>query len=173
MPDTQRKKLDSKSTSKVYRLYDPISKKILISRDVIFAETEKWDWKKSDAGKNNEHVELIDDDQVASTEAGHDQGGGEEGDHLDLNNPNDHPTEEEKTANEPATNTPGQTSGRIRGKTVWFDDYVTLENMYTENELHNLAVFSQSEDPTTFEEAVKRSVWRKPMDLEIEAIEKK
>lgn len=43
---------------------------------------------------------------------------------------------------------------------------------YTDKEFHNFAIFSQPEDPITYEEAVKHSVWRKAMDLEIKAIER-
>jgi hypothetical protein len=52
--DRKRTKLDSKSTScvllgvseesKAYRLYDPISHKIIVSRDVVFEEDKSWDW---------------------------------------------------------------------------------------------------------------------------------
>jgi len=54
VPDTQRKKLDDKSTrcillglseeSKAYKLYDPKSKKVVISRDVVFEESQGWNW---------------------------------------------------------------------------------------------------------------------------------
>ncbi|KAJ8631555.1 hypothetical protein MRB53_024878 [Persea americana] len=57
VPDSQRKKLDNKSfkcvllgvseESKAYRLYDPISKKIVISRDIVCVEDEKWNWGRS------------------------------------------------------------------------------------------------------------------------------
>lgn len=57
IPDTRRTKLDNKSfvcillgvseESKVYRLYNPISKRIAISRDVIFEEKKQWNWDKS------------------------------------------------------------------------------------------------------------------------------
>lgn len=52
VPDTQRKKLDDKSTrcillglseeSKAYKLYDPKNKKVLISKDVVFEESQGW-----------------------------------------------------------------------------------------------------------------------------------
>lgn len=55
VPDSKRTKLDDKSfscvllgvseESKAYRLYDPISQKIIISRDV-FEEDKNWDWDK-------------------------------------------------------------------------------------------------------------------------------
>ena len=51
VPDSKRKKLDDKSfqcvllgmseESKAYRLYDPTSKKIVVSRDVVFEENER------------------------------------------------------------------------------------------------------------------------------------
>lgn len=54
IPDSKRIKLDDKSKrcvllgvsdeSKAYRLYDPNSQKIIISRDVVFEEDKSWDW---------------------------------------------------------------------------------------------------------------------------------
>ena len=56
VPDSKRTKLDDKSfscvllgvseESKAYKLYDPISQKIIISRDVVFEEDKNWDWDK-------------------------------------------------------------------------------------------------------------------------------
>ena len=61
--DNKRKKLDDKSfqcvllgmseESKAYRLYDPTSKKIVVSRYVVFEENECWDW-----GRSNEEARL-------------------------------------------------------------------------------------------------------------------
>ena len=57
MPDSKRTKLDDKSLScvllgvseesKAYRLYDPTSQRIIISRDVVFEEDKSWDWDKT------------------------------------------------------------------------------------------------------------------------------
>jgi transposase InsO family protein len=54
IPDSKRVKLDDKSMkcillgisdeSKAYRLYNPISQAIVVSRDVIFEEEKVWDW---------------------------------------------------------------------------------------------------------------------------------
>lgn len=54
VPTVNLKKLDHRSKpvvyigkepdTKAYRLYDPISKSISVSRDVVFAEKETWDW---------------------------------------------------------------------------------------------------------------------------------
>lgn len=55
--EEKRKKLDDKSfmciflgvneESKAFLMYDPVSKKIFISRDVIFEEEGKWSWKRN------------------------------------------------------------------------------------------------------------------------------
>ncbi|MCI06585.1 retrotransposon protein, partial [Trifolium medium] len=53
VPDSKRKKLDEKSEHVIfvgyhrtgaYRLYNPITKKTTISRDVSISEEEQWDW---------------------------------------------------------------------------------------------------------------------------------
>ncbi|KAK9931773.1 hypothetical protein M0R45_019037 [Rubus argutus] len=57
VPDVRRTKLEDKSfscvflgvseESKDYKLYDPVGKKILISRDVVFEENKSWEWDRS------------------------------------------------------------------------------------------------------------------------------
>jgi hypothetical protein len=54
VPDSKRVKLDANSLkcillgvseeSKAYSLFDPISNKIIISRDVVFEEDLQWNW---------------------------------------------------------------------------------------------------------------------------------
>lgn len=65
IPDEKRGKLDDKSTncvflgfsdeSKGYRLYNPITKKITLSKDVVFEETKWWNWEED---QDNPEVEL-------------------------------------------------------------------------------------------------------------------
>jgi len=52
IPDQNRSKLDDKSRcvllgvsdeTKAWRLYDPISKKIIVNKDVVFEEEKGWD----------------------------------------------------------------------------------------------------------------------------------
>jgi hypothetical protein len=76
VPDARRKKLDDKSVkciflgvseeSKAYRIYNPLSKKIIISRDVIFAETGKWKWNEASHSEDfeiehSENLNNVDD----------------------------------------------------------------------------------------------------------------
>ena len=40
---------------KAYRLYDSVSNKIIVSKDVVFEEDNNWDW-----GKSHKEVTLTD-----------------------------------------------------------------------------------------------------------------
>lgn len=55
IPDERKRKLDDKSEALIligyhptgaYKLYDPVQKKVLISRDVVVDESATWDWNK-------------------------------------------------------------------------------------------------------------------------------
>jgi transposase InsO family protein len=73
VPDCKRSKLDDKSVkcvllgisreSKAYRLYDPISQKIIVSRDVIFDENSSWDWSESSVAADTIALEWENTDQ--------------------------------------------------------------------------------------------------------------
>ncbi|GAU47337.1 hypothetical protein TSUD_101250, partial [Trifolium subterraneum] len=66
VPDARRKKLDDKSEPMIfvgyhtgaYRLYNPTSDKIEISRDVKVLENESWDWKQKSTYKKTGEVDL-------------------------------------------------------------------------------------------------------------------
>lgn len=169
--DTQRKKLDPKSIkcvnlgiseeSKAYKLYDPVAKKIIVSRDVIFDETKGWEWDGKSQKLQSIDVEESVDPSVAEDVNAH-------GDSSDNESPLQHAseTESEEHDAEPVV-TP-----RSRRPPAWVRDFVTdIENV-EDAELHNLAVFSSNHDPTTYEEAAKFEIWRKAMDQEIESIER-
>jgi len=61
--DEKRKKLDDKGDkcmflwvskdSKAYKLYNPITKKIMINQDVVFDEKKKWSW---EADSSREYI---------------------------------------------------------------------------------------------------------------------
>jgi len=54
VPEVKREKLDNhgekcifirySEESKVYKLYNPVTKKLVVSRDVVFNEAEAWSW---------------------------------------------------------------------------------------------------------------------------------
>jgi hypothetical protein len=71
IPDVQRKKLDDKSIrcvllgvseeSKAYKLYNPIEKKIIVSRDVVFEEDKGWNWHGKEAVKQIDDIAVNDE----------------------------------------------------------------------------------------------------------------
>lgn len=64
-------------------------------------------------------------------------------------------------------------SGRVRQAPVWMKEYVDGQAGFAiakEGE-DVIAMFTASEDPNCFEEAVKEEVWRKAMEAEIASVE--
>lgn len=185
VPDSQRKKLDPKGIkcvllgvseeSKAYKLYDPIQKKILISRDVVFAEDQSWNWNE----KVKESQRSVDDGQSIELDINEQVNDAENADvNQDSDNHNELPdeeivvpessSEEDDDANQVIRKSP---STRTRRPPGWHRDYVTNVND-DEAELQNLAAFCNNEDPIFYEEAAKSENWKKAMDQEIDAIEK-
>ncbi|OIW15328.1 hypothetical protein TanjilG_10768 [Lupinus angustifolius] len=70
VPDAQRKKLDDKSerliligyhTTGAYRLYNPYTQRIVLSRDVKVDETQCWDWESpTENQKKNVSIQIVD-----------------------------------------------------------------------------------------------------------------
>lgn len=133
--------------TKAYRMYDPDSKRIIISRNVIFEEEEKWEW-----GKSSEEAPI---NNLKWEEEGKQDEEKQEGDknvsyNLDNSDP---PT---------PTNLTSPDQGRKRNEPTRIKDYVSGEGLSDEEdeiqqlamEMQQLAMFA-STDPTTFEEAAK------------------
>lgn len=169
----KRLKLDDKSykcvflgmseESKAYRLFDPIAKKVVLSKDVVFEENESWNW-----GRTNEEVKLdmlewgdSDSDEERSDSAGSEDKEEEEDQQ-----------EEVPSSNECELSSPSSPEERNRRAPMWMQDYVSGERLSKEEDVQNLAMFISYEDPTFYEEAVKSENLRIAMDLEIEAIVK-
>ena len=208
--DKKRQKLDDRSLpcvflgfskeSKAYRMYDPVSKKVIISRDVVFEEDKSWDWKQTNEGIHsstlawgdthelNESLPSLDDcpaaRQIADDSIDH-QEEPSEGDFVNgssaaaTRHSSGGVSAEDADAGDassPAAVTQNQQSsvqGRERRTPIWMRDYVSgAELEDEEEELANLMMCTASCDPMSFEEAAKSSKWREAMELEIKAIEK-
>jgi hypothetical protein len=83
VPEVQRTKLDNRSVkciflgvseeSKGYRLFNLITERVIVSRDVIFEEEKQWDWDESfeeqilmDLEWGDDNVEGVDDNNGES-----------------------------------------------------------------------------------------------------------
>lgn len=188
IPYEKRTKLDERSVksvmmgvskeSKAYWLDNPVKKKVVISRDVRFDENKKWEWEK---GPND--VGLQWDGSIHESE-------GEENEdtvttpvegEIEKNNTpiEENNTPEEVTQTQHSAQTSSGTitvreiSSRPRQTAVWMKDYVTEKgaNLFFIYGEDVMAMYTSSEDPESFEEAVKLETWRKAMEAKISSIE--
>jgi hypothetical protein len=165
--------------SKAYKLYDPVDKKIIISRDVVFEESKSWEWGKSQNKSNKVNHNGLADELSDTEEMIND--GGDAAELLnteEINNDaaelldNDATAIVDNTTSESEEEETPVRQARIRKTPAKFNDYVTGRAAEEEIDLHNLAVYNNSQDPSTYEEAMKMKVWREAMKAEIEAIQK-
>ncbi|KAG7553295.1 hypothetical protein ISN45_Aa06g038290 [Arabidopsis thaliana x Arabidopsis arenosa] len=159
VPDEKRSKLDDKSekyifigydnNSKGYKLYNPDTKKTIISRNVVFDEEGEWDWKSNEEDYNFfPHFEE-DDSELTREEP---------------------PREEPTTPPTSPTSPQGEESSSERTP-----HFRSLQELYevTENQdnLTLFCLFAECE-PMDFQEAIEKKTWRNAMDEEIKAIKK-
>lgn len=180
VPEARRTKLDNRSTtcvllglseeSKAYRLFDPIAKKVIISRDVIFEEEKQWDW---DASYEEQLIvdldwaenDSDDEDKSRNGNSGEVPGSidkGIEEENNSSNSDNENMESEETDEGEMMH----LRESHERRAPAWMVDYTSGEGL-SEDEAHMV-----STDPLQFEDAVKSANWRLAMDNEIKSIEK-
>jgi hypothetical protein len=155
IPDQKRKKLDDKSetliligyhTAGAYKLYNPITKKVLASRDVTVNEKDHWDWQSHDESSQSTTPFIFNN---------------EEDNEAVTTTPVDNVTTEVRR------------SDRNRAPNRNLVDFdVIPDNLITnDGDLVHLALFVDTE-PLTYPTAAKSEVWRKAMEEEIESITK-
>ncbi|MCI27421.1 hypothetical protein A2U01_0048620, partial [Trifolium medium] len=171
VPDNHRKKLDNKSIkcvhlgisdeSKAYKLYNPVEKKIVISRAVVFDESKSRDWDNKQKNVNAGNEILIEDNAEETTVTDNDVPTGNNNDTpmqtvdtdvgYESTDSEDEPTEEQNISNEGA---------RVRKPPGHLKDFVLGSEAEYEQELQNLVVYSSCEDPYSYDEACKNQVWK-------------
>ncbi|KAI3700974.1 hypothetical protein L2E82_45615 [Cichorium intybus] len=173
VPDQKRKKLDDKGEkcifvgydkrSKAYKLYNPLTKKVIISRDVEFDETDYWKW--SNEERKVEGLFFDDDDDD------------------DFNTPNDEGNDQTPpTSPSPTTpsSTPSTSQSSGSSRSSWgaplkmrslddvYDVTSPIETLFD----YSLFCLMAESDPVTYEEAKDESKWGKAMDEEIGSIKR-
>ncbi|CAB75469.1 copia-type reverse transcriptase-like protein [Arabidopsis thaliana] len=159
VPDEKRNKLDDKSekyifigydnNSKGYKLYNPDTKKTIISRNIVFDEEGEWDW-----NSNEEDYNFFP--------------------HFEEDKPE--PTREEPPSEEPTTPPTSPTSSQIEeSSSERTPRFRSIQELYevTENQenLTLFCLFAECE-PMDFQEAIEKKTWRNAMDEEIKSIQK-
>ena len=164
VPEAKRRKLDDRGEkcvfvgyseeSKAYKLYNPLTGKLVVSRDVIFSEEETWTW-------NNKEVSK---EKIVST---------------DFEEPEVVPPIEQQPA-QTITTTPVHRiarSGPTSSEESSSSTPVRLRSLteiygQEEEEETNLFCLYADHEPFSFNEAVEEDCWKKAMEEEIHAIEK-
>lgn len=175
IPDQNRSKLDDKSRrcvllgvsdeSKAWRLYDPISKKIIVSKDVVFEEEKGLDLGRSVEEIKQDILECEDEgDTVAdqNEELGETSPNNLSGSPGIFNNSNISTSSSNKSSslttlppNEPSSDDNELVEGRgmrVRREPIWMADYETREGLSDDENLNAMMTVTEN-DPTTFEEA--------------------
>ena len=167
VPKERRRKLDDRSEKSIligyhptggYKLYNPNSQRVFVSRDVLINESDKWRWSAAD----NSHKEpnMLELDLRNEDNTTREQGEIENGEGM----------REEQDATINVTNTRPQRnrqlSTRLRDFELFPDSAVDEEGG-----LVHLAMFADCE-PVRFEDAIKTDIWVNAMKEELNAIER-
>lgn len=177
----KREKLDDKGGKcvflgiseqlKAYKLFNPMTEKIVISRDVIFDEKNMWNWAEKGVGQQQisvgqQQIPISFEEKEAEVQ---------EQPTLSADIPL---LQSNQQLQQPLVVIEGQTLGessrsqRIRKRPEWMEDYeVSGDQSDIDDTLAHYAFLSGC-DPITFQEAVKDSKWQIAMDEEIRSIEK-
>ncbi|GJW21496.1 putative RNA-directed DNA polymerase [Tanacetum coccineum] len=182
IPKQKRTKLDAKSficiltgvseESKAYRLIDPHTFKVIVSKDVVFEEHRSWNWNQAENKEDGQEIvwgdyDFIDDDYefVNAHHPGQD--------HEVVQDENSSPMSAESAAG-PSIPAFGEgRTQRVRRPPTYLSDYFVGNE--EELELDDDEVMFTDlihQDPIHYEDAAKDEKWKKAMDLEIFAIEK-
>ena len=139
--------------TKAYRCLDPVNFKVTISRDVIFEESQSWDFSQ----QRGQRLDLT----ISST--------------VNLVNQSKGPTDNQDSS---ITSVVPTEEHRDQDLTTDEEDrlerFISVQEIYDETqeiEEDEVCLFS-GEEPTSFITAMKEEVWRRAMKEEIEAIEK-
>ena len=155
VPDAKRKKLDDKSEAMIlvgyhatgaYKLYNPKTKKMTFSRDVIVDEAKSWDWIAS-SSTDKSQTSHISDDEAGTVESD---------DEIEV------PNVEFRTRSTRVRSTPA----RLQDCELVNDNEVTAEG-----DLVHFALLAGSE-PLNYIEALSNLKWKQAMIEELASIKK-
>ncbi|GKU99221.1 hypothetical protein SLEP1_g12096 [Rubroshorea leprosula] len=166
--------------SKTYKLYNPLTKKVIISHDVVFDEASTWSWTEKFGQQIPENFENGKDMTVQNSEGQTQQTGGLTSADLkvsrqiaeksllvavELSTGGSLPTTPEL---EFGTSSRPQYKKR---RPTWLEDYEVTDLPQNDVPVTHFALFANC-DPLTYEEVVKEEKWQKAMAEEIGSIER-
>ena len=137
--------------SKAYKLYNPITKKLMISRDVKFREEESWDWKEEKKNGEFVHVDLDEETDIPAVQ------------NEEVTTPPTSPVSPSSNSISPSTSS----SESPHLKTRRLSDIYRASMNFLEEDYAIFALFADA-DPINSEEASKEEKWKQAMDQEME-----
>lgn len=180
------KKFDDRSTpaifigyeggSKAYRCYDPVSKKVLISRDVVFDEAAQWCWEDA-ADKPEDGFTLFEFEHTTETVI--EPGGGDPAPRFPVRTPSPAPVptstliagdEEEEVLDEGENLDADHDDAPLKYRNI--NELIGpatppgLARRALIEELHSTV----ADEPASFEDAEQEACWRQAMREEMKAI---
>jgi transposase InsO family protein len=172
------------SGSKAYRVYDPSTRKVTITRDVVFEEEKAWDWDNMQGTEETPSGEVFHVTYEQATSADSDESIGEHELQQTQPTPTHSAVQEEEDELEgeimmASPNTPESSSahGIIEEQTSSWEVPVrmrSLHELYDVTEPMQLDYASLclmgTEEPTNFQDADKEENWRCAMKEEIDSI---
>jgi len=124
-----------------YKLYNPMTKKVIMSRDVKFDEEQEWSWNFEDQPQKL----IVDEEQIQKDEG------------------------EIMLAPSASTNSPAGPSSSTTRKIKSIQEIYDVTERINLDDVNMLCLFSGN-DPITFEEAYQEDRWKKAMKEEISSI---
>lgn len=160
--------------TKAYKLFDPTTKKVIISRDVVFDEEQGWNWGMTSEEEASDVLGIEEEELSGEIQAETDETNiapDPVPDHVPDPEAGPELNVEPQIEEEAEPNT--RLSLRNRAPPRYLQDYVRGESLNDEEEeVQYVAMYVSLDDPYTYKEAVKEKKWREAMDAEIESIEK-
>ncbi|PWA84739.1 zinc finger, CCHC-type [Artemisia annua] len=183
VPSQRLTKLDDRSNkmvylgneqgSKAYRLFDPTTQRICVSRDVKFKEDEAWDWEDYMSEHTNDEPEWVDFriENFEATDEHHDediQPNDEDNDFPNNNNNDDNYTT--SATNSPSQsqtlNTPSTASSRVNPQITPIN---SIQSTYQSDSDTDRLLLAEDE-PKNYKEASNNQKWIEAMKVEIDSI---
>ncbi|GJW82981.1 ribonuclease H-like domain, reverse transcriptase, RNA-dependent DNA polymerase [Tanacetum coccineum] len=186
--------LGSEPGSKAYRLFDPITKKICVSRDVKFKEDETWNWEEYVKDFDPKEPEwsdfIIQNNETQETEEVQQDQENEIEDDVFTDNENEEtPSPTNSPPNTPSTISHSDTSEYSPIQSINFSpnsqtatpsttdtdvDHIPTRGYRTLNEVYDNTerLLLVEDEPKNFKEASKDEKWIEAMQVEIDSINK-
>lgn len=150
-------------------MYNPETKKIIVSKDVKFDESKSWNWEEELGNKGLTWEEMMDESEEVRMENPNQEENDEEEEAGIEQNP------QEAVAAENAEIGTQLRDGARRAKKalMWMKDYVCkgMRSIVEEDGDEAMAMFIAEEDPVSFDDAAQHDKWRSATEAEIKAIE--